>query len=237
MRRNSTTFEAIYGLTDSTTYTLLITFASTNSASEIVTVKSSTSNQTSTVTLAPNTASVSLPITLDAGTANSLTIQHQLSIDSITITPPKGTYYPNTDFTTTGYATFTTCGTGYCAPVGSKIDYIGPGGTAVTRISAASAGTKFVEIDYINNEVSYWTGWNARNITVTVNGGTPTRLEVPLSGRHSELFGPGLGWWDTATLGVLTNGWVQGNNEVVIGNDGGAGYSVYAADFVGMRVY
>jgi alpha-galactosidase len=237
MRRNSTTFHAIYGLTDSTTYTLSVTFASTSSASGSITVKSSASSQTSTVTVAANTASVSLPITLTLGTTNSLTIQHQLSINSIAITPPEGTYYPNTKFTTTGYATSTTCGTGYCVPVGSKIGYIGPGGTAVTTIRATSAGTKFVEIDYINNEVSYWTGWNARNITVTVNGGTPTRLEVPLSGRHSELFGPGLGWWDTATLGVLTDGWVQGNNEVVIGNDGGAGYSVYAADFVGLRVY
>lgn len=122
-------------------------------------------------------------------------------------------------------------------PVGTKIGYIGPGGTAVTTISADSAGTKFVEIDYINNEVAFSSGSNARNITVTVNGGTPTRLEVPLSGRHSELFGPGLGWWDTATLGILTEGWVQGNNHIVIGNDGGAGYSVYAADFVGLRVY
>lgn len=200
-------------------------------------MKSAASSQTSTVTLASNTARVTLPITLDAGNANSLTVQHQLSIDSITITPPESTYYPNTDFTTTGYATSTTCGTGYCIPVGSKIGYIGPGGTAVTTISATSAGTKFVEIDYINNEIAFSSGFNARNITVTVNGGTPTRLEVPLSGRHSELFGPGLGWWDTATLGVLTDGWVQGNNEVVIGNDGGAGYSVYAADFVGLRVY
>lgn len=202
-----------------------------------MTVKSSASSQTSTVTVAPNTASVSLPITLNAGTTNSLTIHHQLSIESISITPPEGTYYSNTKFTTTGYATSTACGIGYCAPVGSKIGYIRPGGTAVTAISATSAGTKFVEIDYINNEISFWSGWNARNITVTINGGTPTRLEVPMSGRHSELFGPGRGWWDTATLGVLTNGWVQGENEVVIGNDGGAGYSLYAADFVGLRVY
>ncbi|QGA19200.1 hypothetical protein EYB26_006888 [Talaromyces marneffei] len=234
---NSTTFEAIYGLTDSSNYTLSITFISTNSASEVMTVKSSASSQTSTVTVAPNTASVSLPITLNAGTTNSLTIHHQLSIESISITPPEGTYYSNTKFTTTGYATSTACGIGYCAPVGSKIGYIRPGGTAVTAISATSAGTKFVEIDYINNEISFWSGWNARNITVTINGGTPTRLEVPMSGRHSELFGPGRGWWDTATLGVLTNGWVQGENEVVIGNDGGAGYSLYAADFVGLRVY
>jgi alpha-galactosidase len=228
--------EDIYGLTDSSNYTLSITFASTTSTSEeiAVTVQSSTSNQTSTITVPANTATISLPISLAASYSNALSIQHQLPIDTISITPPSGTFYPNTNFTTTGYATYTACGTGFCLPVGSKIGYIGPGGTAVTSIPSTSAGTKFVEIYYINNEVAFASGLNSRNITVAINGGSPTRLEVPLSGRHSELFGPGLGWWDSATLGILTEGWTEGDNEVVVGNDGGAGYG---ADFVGLAVY
>lgn len=72
---------------------------------------------------------------------------------------------------------------------------------------------------------------------MTVNSEDPVRIEVPLSGRHSELFGPGLGWWDTATLGLLTSGWKEGLNEVVVGNVGGdEGFQSYGADFVGIRV-
>lgn len=72
---------------------------------------------------------------------------------------------------------------------------------------------------------------------MTVNSEDPVRIEVPLSGRHSELFGPGLGWWDTSTLGLLTSGWKEGLNEVVVGNVGGdEGFQSYGADFVGIRV-
>lgn len=237
-RQATATFEAIYGLTDSSNYTLSITFASTNSTGEeIVYVVSSPSNQTSAITVPENTAAVSLSISLTASSTNTLAIQHQLPIESISITPPSGTFYPNTNFTTTGYATHTTCGEGFRLPVGSKIGYIGPGGTAVTSIPSTTAGTKYVEVYYINNDIAFTSGLNTRNITVTVNGGTPTRLDVPLSGRHSELFGPGLGWWDSATLGILTEGWTDGDNEVVVGNDGGAGLSLYGADFVGLTVY
>lgn len=63
------------------------------------------------------------------------------------------------------------------------------------------------------------------------------RLEAPLTGRHSELFGPGDGWWDPSTFGVLVPGWEAGNNSVIIGNEGGeGGLQTYAADFVGLRV-
>lgn len=75
---------------------------------------------------------------------------------------------------------------------------------------------------------------------MAVNGASPVRLEVPLSGRSSELFSPGLGWEDSATLGVLVGGWGTGSGSdvVVIGNNGGgAGVTSYAADFVGLRVY
>ena len=73
-------------------------------------------------------------------------------------------------------------------------------------------------------------------MTISINGEV-TRIEVPLSGRSSELFSPGLGWEDTGTFGVVTAGWVQGVNEVVVGNEYGAqGLVNYGADFVGLGV-
>ena len=105
----------------------------------------------------------------------------------------------------------------------------------------ATAGAKYLAIDYINNEVAFDSSWdwgsNSRNLTVSVNGNKPVRVEVPLSGQHSELFGPGKGWWDAATIGVLTGGWKDGDNDVVIGNEGGEnGFTSYGPDFVGLRV-
>lgn len=59
-----------------------------------------------------------------------------------------------------------------------------------------------------------------------------------MSGTSSELFNPGLGWQDTGTFGVLTEGWVEGVNVVVVGNQyGDEGLVSYGADFVGMDVY
>jgi alpha-galactosidase len=73
-------------------------------------------------------------------------------------------------------------------------------------------------------------------MTISVNGEV-TRIEVPLSGRSTELFSPDLGWEDTGIFGVVTTGWVQGVNEVVVGNEYGAeGLVNYGADFVGLGV-
>lgn len=73
---------------------------------------------------------------------------------------------------------------------------------------------------------------------MSVNGGTPVKLEVPLSGRNSELFGPGLGWWDTASPGIFIDGWKYGDNEVVVGNVAGSDtFQTWGAGFVGFRVF
>lgn len=73
-------------------------------------------------------------------------------------------------------------------------------------------------------------------MTISVNSIT-TRIEVPLSGRSSELFSPAKGWEDTGTFGVLVDGWKEGSNEVVVGNAYGAdGLVSYGADFVGIGV-
>jgi len=62
-----------------------------------------------------------------------------------------------------------------------------------------------------------------------------TRLELPLSGRSSELFSPGRGWQDTGVFGVLLDGWSEGENEVLVGNVyGDEGLVSYGADFVGL---
>ncbi len=72
---------------------------------------------------------------------------------------------------------------------------------------------------------------------MSVNG-VVTRAEVPLSGRSSELFSIGLGWEDTGIFNLTTEGWIEGANEVVVGNVGGEdGIVTYAADFVGLSVY
>jgi alpha-galactosidase len=82
-------------------------------------------------------------------------------------------------------------------------------------------------LDYTNNDVAISTSWtngtNTRNLTISVNGHAPTRLELPLAGRSSELFSADKGWDDTGSFGVSLGGWKdEGNDEIVIGNVGGA---------------
>lgn len=67
--------------------------------------------------------------------------------------------------------------------------------------------------------------------------GVVNRVELPLSGRSSELYSAAGGWEDAGSFGVLVEGWKVGANEVVVGNEGGEGGLVeFAADFVGMSV-
>ncbi|KAF7171095.1 hypothetical protein CNMCM5623_003551 [Aspergillus felis] len=226
-----TTFQSVYAATTSANYMLAISFS--RPSTETVTITTSSGQTVST-------SGKSTQIALTAG-SNTITIQHTTPIESIQITPPTGTYYANTVFNVTGSAQHTTCGSG-CSPVGSKIGYLSPNSNAYTSIPATTPGSKYLAIDYINNDVAFSSTWgwgsNSRNLTVSVNDGAPVRLEVPLSGRHSELYSPGKGWWDTATLGVLTSGWKKGQNKVVFGNEGGQnGFQTYAADFVGVRVW
>lgn len=131
--------------------------------------------------------------------------------------------------------------------MGYKVGYLNASNKATATIQATvsnSTGTesKYIELDYINNDVAFSGTWewatNSRNITIAVNGGTPVRLDVPLSGQHSELYSAGLGWWDTATLGILLDGWKDGDNEVVVANAADENvYETWGADFVGLRFY
>lgn len=226
----TTTFQSIYGVTTSANYNLAITFS--RPSTETVTITTSSGQTVSS-------SGKSARIMLTAG-SNTISIQHKTPIESIQVTPPTGTYYANTVFNVTGGAQHVTCGSG-CSPVGSKIGDLTPSSNAYTSIPVTTPGSKYLEIDYINNDVAFSSSWglgsNSRNLTVSINDGAPVRLEVPLSGRHSELYSPGKGWWDSATLGVLTSGWKTGENKVVVGNEGGEnGFQTYAADFVGLRV-
>jgi len=189
---------------------------------------------------------VTVLVTLLAGTNNTIMIDGSHEISSIHVSPPQGTFYPSTVFTTSGIASRYNCTPGLCAPVGSKIMNLAQNGSAsltIPRTSNTISGSRYVEITYINNDVATATSWgygtNTRNITVAVNGATPVRLEAPLSGRSSELFSLMKGWGDSATLGVLVSGFGNGTGEdtIVVGNaNGEAGYQPYGADFVGLRI-
>lgn len=201
------------------------------------------------VPVARSSRSASTTFSLAAGSANQIAIYSKNKVKSIKIASPTGTYYPSTSFTLGGSSKLEKCDAGFCAPVGSKIGYITAESTAQINIAATvddksqnSTISKFVEIDYINNDIALATSWgwgsSSRNLTISLNGGDPVRLEVPLSGRHSELFGPGKGWWDSSKLGILVEGWKNGVNDVVIGNDVAGDVSqTYGADFVGLRLY
>jgi alpha-galactosidase len=249
MSSSTTTFSNIYGVTSSSLYTLDITFASQSNSSAVdVTVSTSASEDAQTGTLDGSSNHLSLKVALAAGSDNTIAIKSIIPVKSISITAPEGSYYPSTAFEPAGEASATTCEVGFCQPVGSKIGNLSPSNSASLtigsedEISTSVDGVKYVEVDYINNEVSFSTSWedgtNTRNLTISINGGEPTRLEVPLSGVSSELFSTTKGWQDSATYGVLTSGWVDGENEVVVGNQGGeADIQPLAADFVGIRVY
>lgn len=235
----ATTFKSVYAATSRSNYTITITFSKASEKSSHVAVQ--TGSQKTNAILAPSETEVSLTVPLSAGSANQVKIEHGLPIESVQITPPTGTYYPSTSFVLSG-TNLTTCSEGFCKPVGSKISNLTPDSSASTTIQSTGGSTKYVEIDYINNDIAIATSWgwgsNSRNLTVKLNEEEPVRLEVPLSGRHSELFGPGKGWWDSDRLGLLLDGWKEGENRIDIGNVGGEqGFQRYGADFVGLRVF
>lgn len=236
-----TTFRSVYARTTNDKHAITVKFSKPAPSASNITIQTGGTHQIVSKVVPASSSEVTLNAALIAGANNTVTIWHHQPIESIQVTSPEGTYYPGTDFTLTGDAQQVSCGEGFCKPVGSKVGYLSPNSTARATIPG-SAGAKYVEIDYINNEVAFDSAWgwgtNTRNITIAVNGGQPIRLDAPLSGQHSELYGPGKGWWDTATLGVLTSGWKDGDNEVVLGNVGGEkGFQSYAADFVGLRVF
>ncbi|KAL4768532.1 alpha-galactosidase D [Aspergillus nidulans var. acristatus] len=238
-----TTFSDVYAVTSSPNFVLNITLTEVAAAATNITIITGSSRTPISASIAAGSSSISASVSLTAGSNNTITFRNAPPLSSITLSPPEPTYYTGTqDFTLTSPAGAYTCPDTFCLPAGSKIVDLSTKSAATAHINSSTSGSKYLEIDYINNEVAFDSSWgwgsNSRNLTIRVNDNDPVRLEVPLSGRHSELFGPGLGWWDSGRLGVLTDGWIKGTNELVLGNEGGeGGFTGYAPDVVGIAVY
>ncbi|KAL4976033.1 alpha-galactosidase D [Aspergillus desertorum] len=238
-----TTFSDVYAVTSSPNFVLNVTLSEPAAAATNITITTGSSKTPISASISAGSSSISTSVSLIAGTNNTITFRNAPSISSITLTPPEPTYYTGTqNFTLTSPAGSYTCPDAFCFPAGSKIVELSTESAATAHITSSTSGPKYLEIDYINNEVAFDSSWgwgsNSRNLTIRVNDNEPVRLEVPLSGRHSELFGPGLGWWDSGRLGVLTGGWREGSNDVVLGNEGGeGGFTAYAPDIVGVAIY
>ncbi|CAI7575810.1 unnamed protein product [Penicillium pancosmium] len=245
---NTYTFESIYANTSSSKHAIVVQFASATKKSSLK-ITNSLEQITQTISVPASQKSVSSKLTLSAGGENKLVIESSNTIKSIEIQAPAGKYYPCTEFSISGSAEIETCDSGFCKPTGSKLSYInssnkGSANVQVTLPASSKNETilKYIEVDFTNNDIALSTSWglgsNSRNITISVNDDKPVRLEVPLSGKHSELFGPGKGWWDTSTLGLLVGGWKSGDNVVVVGNEAGDdSFQSYGADFVGLKVF
>ncbi|KAL4918720.1 glycoside hydrolase superfamily [Aspergillus aurantiobrunneus] len=242
-KRDVVTFSSVYAITSSPNFVLNVTLAEPVQETRNITITTDTSKKPTSLSIPAGSSSISTRVSLTAGSNNTITFHHTPPIASIQVTPPKAKYYRATqDFTLTAPAAPYTCPESFCLPAGSKITNLSTNSSATAHITTTSPGAKYIEIDYINNDVAFDSAWgwgsNSRNLTIRVNDAQPVRLEVPLSGRHSELFGPGRGWWDSGRLGVLTTGWKEGGNEVVLGNEGGeGGFTRFAPDVVGIGVF
>jgi alpha-galactosidase len=252
IRGKQSVFNNIYGITTSSAYAIVVELGGNRaSSSEINELTISTSSQSQRIYKHNDTLkTIKVPVSLQAGNNNTITLSYSsiLTVKSITIEPPKGTYYPSTSFSLFGSATRKACSPRLCRPVGSKIGNIGPSSGAelaiVSKFDTSVRSKKYVEVDFTNNDIALATAWktgtNTRNLTIAVNG-VVTRMEMPLSGRSSEAFSPGKGWEDTGTFGVLLDGFGAGKENadvVLVSNVGGSGgIQSYGADFVGLRVF
>ncbi|KAK5135822.1 hypothetical protein LTR08_004649 [Meristemomyces frigidus] len=241
-RDGGMSFSNVYGVTDSAAYTLTI---HTEHGQGEVDIAVTTSASEKLIKARVSSGSVTVPITLLASNNNIISLLTKARVSSIQVAAPSGAFYPSTAFSVSGTAARYSCTPGLCAPVGAKITNLTQSGTASISIphNNTAGSARYVELTYINNDIALATSWtngtNSRNITVAVNDAAPVRLEVPLSGRSSELFSPMRGWGDPATLGVLVDGFGSGDGEdrIVVGNaDGDAGVQPYGADLVGITV-
>lgn len=149
-----------------------------------------------------------------------------------------GYYAAAQDATLSGAATVVTCSSSQCFPVGSKVGDIGQGQSAAavtfSNVTASSAGTKLLGVDFIHYDVALGSSWgfgdNTRNMTIAVNQASSedgTRFAFPLSGGD---------WYDSDRLYVYVDNFVAGDeNEVVFtayGDD-----ATWAPDLVGFEVF
>lgn len=154
---------------------------------------------------------------------------------------PAGPYYAAAAAgraTLSGAAAVVACAAGQCLPAGSKVGHIGEGqaAAAVTfaGVTAATAGTKLMGIDFVNYDVALESAWgngdNTRNMTIAVNkaaSSAGTRVAFPLSGGN---------WYESGRLYVYVDGFTAGaSNTVVFTASGDA--ATWAPDLVGFEVF
>lgn len=152
------------------------------------------------------------------------------------IQKPSQYYKATEDATLAGNAVVVPCAATQCLPAGSKVGNIGQGDSAAAvtfpNVTASSAGTKLVGVDFINYDVALATAWalgdNTRNMTIAVNqpSANGSRFAFPISGGD---------WYDTGRLYVYVDGFLSGGNEVTFGASGDDG--TWAPDLVGFELF
>ncbi|KAF2702946.1 carbohydrate-binding module family 35 protein [Pleomassaria siparia CBS 279.74] len=138
-------------------------------------------------------------------------------------------YHSIADAILTGSANLTPCATDACLPTHQKASDINSDAhVSFHSVSARSAGKKIISVDYINYDYAFKTAWdwgdNTRNMTIQINNGTAKRWAFPISGGD---------WWETGSLIVDMDGFVQGDNHVVFS---GARGDTWAPDLVGFEL-
>lgn len=104
-------------------------------------------------------------ISLNATNNNTLTLTSS-SHSSLSITTPTSKFYPSTSFTPSGTAALISC-SGLCLPVGQKVGYLSPTGSASLSLPlppSSSPGPKFAKVHYCNNDIALSTSWEVAQI-------------------------------------------------------------------------
>ncbi|KAF3006902.1 hypothetical protein E8E13_011148 [Curvularia kusanoi] len=152
--------------------------------------------------------------------------------NATTAAPLRSTgYHSVTNATLAGTAKLVPCSSETCLPAGSKASSIAAGSSATfTDVVVSSSGKKILGVDFVNYDYAFTTAWgwgdNARNATITVNGGKARRWAFPLSGGN---------WEESGRLIIEVEGFNEGaNNTVAFGGFGNE--TSWAPDFVGFEV-
>jgi len=131
-----------------------------------------------------------------------------------------------------GAASIVQCAANQCLPGNQKIGNVDISATATwNSVTSPSVGKVLLSVDYMNYEYHFsesWTwGTNVRDLSIRVNGGAAQSWAFPLSGND---------WFETGTLVVEVDGFVEGDgNTVEFGCPGNPNQS-YAPDLVGFDV-
>jgi alpha-galactosidase len=103
-------------------------------------------------------------------------------VDGVSVDPPSFTYYNGPSATLAGGANTRVVNTTV-----TVVGLVGYGGSVTfTNVDGGSnGGKKLLAIDYINADFVFSGGENWRHAYVSINGGEPTLVEMPISGQVS----------------------------------------------------